>query len=103
MGRLGEPCVECGMETALHKRCTAGRASRAQKRASEDGLRCPNTLVPLDFEPREFDPMNGAGGRVPLLMEEFEKIGLQNPIGNILFCRQRHQGLSFAAICLRLP
>lgn len=40
----------------------------------------PNTLVPLDFETREFDPMNGAGGRVPLLMEEFEKIGLQNSI-----------------------
>ena len=67
------------METAPHKRCTAGGASRAQKRSSEDGLRCPNTLVPLNFEPREFDPMNGAGGRVPLLMEEYEKIGLQNP------------------------
>ena len=42
------------------------------------GYGAQNTLVPLNFEPREFDPMNGAGGRVPLLMDEFEKIGLQN-------------------------
>ena len=65
----------------------------------------PNTLVPLDFSPREFDPMNGAGGRVPLLMDEFEKIGLQNPTveNKLLFCRQGHQGASFVEVCLRLP
>ena len=93
------------MQTALQKRGTAGGASRTQKRASEDGLRCPNTLVPLDFSPREFDPMNGAGGRVPLLMDEFEKIGLQNPTveNKLLFCRQRHQGASLVEVCLRLP
>ena len=104
MERLREPCVEFGTDPAAHKKCAAGRVSWPQKCSSTDGVRCTNTLAPLNFELREFDPMNGAGGRLPLLMDEFEKIGLQKPTvrNTHLFCRPRYQGLSLVTLRLRL-